>query len=48
MLKKGAFYTSHSKTTRKLGLFDCIEAPCVDQCPVDQKVPQYMQAVREE
>jgi len=48
MLKKGALYTSHSKTTRKLGLFDCIEAPCVDQCPVDQKVPQYMQAVRDD
>jgi putative selenate reductase len=47
MLKKGTFYTSRSKTTRPLGLFDCIEAPCVDQCPVDQKVPQYMQAVRE-
>ena len=48
MLKKAALYTSHSKTTRKLGLFDCIEAPCVDQCPVDQKVPQYMQAVRDD
>jgi len=47
MLKKGALYTSRSKTTRKLGLFDCIEAPCVDQCPVDQQVPQYMQAVRD-
>jgi len=46
MLKKGTFYTSHSKTNRPLGLFDCIEAPCVDQCPVDQKVPQYMRAVR--
>ena len=46
-LKKGAFFTSRSKTSRKLGLFDCIEAPCVDQCPVDQNVPQYMQAVRE-
>jgi putative selenate reductase len=47
MLKKGALYTSHSKTTRKLSLFDCIEAPCVDQCAIDQKVPQYMQAVRD-
>jgi len=36
-----------SKTRRKLGLFDCIQAPCVDQCPVNQKVPQYMQAVRQ-
>ena len=47
VLKKGAFYTSRSKTSRKLGLYDCIKAPCVEQCAVDQKVPQYMQAVRE-
>jgi putative selenate reductase len=46
MLKKSAFHTSHSKTGRGLDLFDCIKAPCTDQCPVDQKVPQYMQAVR--
>jgi putative selenate reductase len=47
MLKKGTFYTSHSKTKRPLGLFDCIEAPCVDRCAVDQKVPRYMRAVSE-
>lgn len=46
-LQKSAFQTSRSKTSRKLGLFDCIEAPCVDRCAVDQKVPQYMNAVRE-
>jgi len=46
-LKKTAFFTSRSKTRRKLDLFDCIQAPCVDQCPVNQKVPQYMKAVRE-
>jgi putative selenate reductase len=46
-LKKAAFFTSRSKTRRKLDLFDCIQAPCVDQCPVNQKVPQYMKAVRE-
>jgi NADPH-dependent glutamate synthase beta subunit-like oxidoreductase len=44
--EKGSFRTDRSKTTRELGLFDCIEAPCVDECPVDQKVPQYMNAVR--
>ena len=36
-----------SKTPRELHAFDCIEAPCVDECPVDQKVPQYMNAVRD-
>ncbi|MCP3960456.1 MAG: FAD-dependent oxidoreductase [bacterium] len=44
--KKDSFRTDRSKTPRPLGLFDCIEAPCVDECPVDQKVPQYMNAVR--
>ncbi|NNL00610.1 MAG: FAD-dependent oxidoreductase, partial [Xanthomonadales bacterium] len=46
-LHKNAFLTSRSKTERKLGLFDCIEAPCVDRCAVNQKVPQYMNAVRD-
>jgi putative selenate reductase len=45
-LQKSAFLTSRSKTSRTLGLFDCIEAPCVDRCAINQKVPQYMQAVR--
>ncbi len=45
--RKDSFRTDRSKTPRPLGLFDCIEAPCVDECPVNQKVPQYMGAVRE-
>ena len=40
------FDKAHTKTSRALGLFDCIEAPCVDECPLDQKVPRYMNAVR--
>jgi putative selenate reductase len=44
--EKESFRTDRSKTPRSLGLFDCIEAPCLDECPVDQKVPQYMNAVR--
>ena len=43
---KDTFDTSRTKTTRKLGLYDCIQAPCVDECPVNQNVPQYMKAVR--
>ena len=43
---KDTFETSHTKTPRALKLFDCIKAPCVDECPIDQKVPQYMNAVR--
>jgi NADPH-dependent glutamate synthase beta subunit-like oxidoreductase len=42
-----SFHTHKSKTDRKLGLFDCIEAPCVDECPISQDVPSYMRAVRE-
>ncbi len=45
--RKDSFRTDRSKTRRALGLFDCIAAPCVDECPVDQQVPRYMAAVRE-
>ncbi len=44
---KETYRTDRSKTDRKLGLFDCIEAPCQDGCAVNQKVPQYMEAVRD-
>ena len=30
------------KTTRKLGLFDCISAPCRDACATHQDIPEYM------
>ncbi|MPM00051.1 putative oxidoreductase YgfK [bioreactor metagenome] len=30
------------KTTRKLGHFDCIHAPCVNTCPDNQNIPQYL------
>jgi putative selenate reductase len=45
--QKASFKTDHSKTPRTLELFDCIEAPCVDECPVNQNVPAYMRAVRD-
>jgi putative selenate reductase len=37
----------HTKTRRRLDLFDCIEAPCTDICDVDQNVPEYMRRVRD-
>ena len=46
-LKKDAVDTDRTKTSRALGPFDCIKAPCTDECPIDQKVPQYMNLVRE-
>ena len=45
--RKDSFRTDRSKTPRRLELFDCIAAPCLDECPVDQQVPRYMRAVRE-
>ena len=45
--EKQSFRTDRSKTPRALGPFDCIEAPCLDECPVDQQVPRYMAAVRD-
>ena len=39
------FERSHTKISRRLGLFDCIVAPCTDGCDVDQKVPAYMRLV---
>ena len=45
--QKQSFRTDHSKTPRKLSHFDCIGAPCPDECPIDQKVPQYMNAERD-
>lgn len=44
--RKDSFRSDRSKTPRLLGSFDCIAAPCLDECPVDQQVPRYMAAVR--
>jgi putative selenate reductase len=46
-LHKETYERTHTKTPRRLGLFDCIEAPCTDICDVDQKVPDYMRRVRD-
>ncbi len=41
-------YRKHSlsepsiKTSRELGWFDCIHAPCVDTCPTNQDIPEYL------
>ena len=42
---KSTFDTTHTKTPRQLEHFDCIKPPCVDECPISQKVPKYMRAV---
>jgi putative selenate reductase len=43
---KDSFDTAHTKTSRELDYFDCIAAPCITECPLQQKVPQYMRAVQ--
>jgi putative selenate reductase len=30
------------KTERKLGIFDCIKAPCTETCPTNQDIPDYL------
>jgi putative selenate reductase len=47
-LHRDTFDRRQTKTTRGLGFFDCIEAPCTDCCDVSQKVPDYMRRVRED
>ena len=36
------FTEKNIKTGRKLGLFDCIHAPCMDECPTNQDIPEYL------
>jgi len=45
--KSSYMESSCTKGSRKLKKFDCISAPCTEECPVDQKVPEYMRLVRE-
>ena len=40
--KKAQFPYSTIKTSRELGIFDCIQAPCRETCPVAQNIPAYM------
>ncbi len=40
--KKTAIHEPNIKTDRKLNSFDCINAPCVDTCPTNQGIPDYL------
>ncbi len=40
--KKTGLQAPSIKTKRPLGYFDCIHAPCVDTCPTNQDIPDYM------
>jgi len=39
---KKKLFDASIKTSRKLGAFDCIHAPCVDTCPTNQDIPDYL------
>lgn len=39
---KNNFPYDNIKTTRELTAYDCIHAPCIETCAVDQNVPEYM------
>ncbi|MEE9190732.1 MAG: putative selenate reductase subunit YgfK [Candidatus Neomarinimicrobiota bacterium] len=38
---------SSIKTDRKLEAFDCIEAPCIGSCAIQQNIPEYMHQITE-
>ena len=40
--QKTYFAEPDIKTERQLGCFDCIHAPCIDTCPTNQDIPDYM------
>lgn len=40
--KKTGFTDPSIKTNRELNKFDCIHAPCVDTCPTNQSIPDYL------
>ncbi len=40
--KKTALRDKSIKTQRPLESFDCVHAPCVDTCPTNQGIPDYM------
>lgn len=36
------YHTPSIKTNRSLGYFDCIHPPCIDTCPTNQDIPDYL------
>lgn len=45
LYRRDTYVRQETKTSRPLGFFDCVKAPCADICPIHQDVPAYMQAV---
>ena len=40
--QRDPFVSRSIKTNRSLGYFDCVHAPCVDECPTNQDIPEYL------
>ncbi len=45
LYKRDTYDRRATKTTRPLGAFDCIAAPCRTTCPLSQDVPSYIAAI---
>lgn len=43
--KKSGRKRNLTKLNSRLGFFDCITAPCVQQCPIHQDVPEYIDSI---
>ncbi|RLE17643.1 MAG: hypothetical protein DRJ65_22500 [Acidobacteria bacterium] len=43
--QRETYHRLGKRSTRDLGLFDCIEAPCISACGIDQDVPEYLRQV---
>ena len=46
LYQRDAVERQETKSSRPLGFFDCVKAPCTDTCPIGQDVPGYMDAVK--
>lgn len=47
LLMRDTFEKKHTKTARNLEYFDCIKAPCTDECSINQQAAQYIECVKD-
>ncbi len=43
--QRATYHRPGKRSTRALGPFDCIHAPCIEACGIDQDVPEYLRRV---
>ena len=44
---KSKRYTNNLKINKELPLFDCFIAPCIESCPIQQDIPEYIRLINE-